>query len=158
LSTVDAVNNDYQNGLLVCGLIALVIFVGSYFVRWGRRPIGWKWGLFGSCVFLLLGGLTVHSDTVDNFVEARVEEDSITLTFAQSETPVVLGREQILDVAVGFVGKKNRQSCYLIVAPKEGWHYRSVVISNDCADCEKYRDRIIAKLKLPGILKGQGSK
>lgn len=105
LSTVDVVSRDYQNGLLVCGLIALAIFVGSYFVRWGKRPIGCKWGAFASCVFLLLGGFTVYSDTVDNFVELNVEEGSLSLTFAQLASPVLLGRDQILDVSVGFAGR-----------------------------------------------------
>lgn len=61
---------------------------------------------------------------------------------------------QLLDVSVGF-GGKHKSSCYLMVVPKEGWHYDSTIISNSCSDCEKYRDQALAILKLPNKIKEQ---
>ncbi len=118
-------------------------------MHWERnRRIGWKWSLFWTCLFVLVSGYLVRSSTIDNFVEAKIEVDSVSLKFANLEPPVVLKKNQLLDVSVGF-GGKHKSSCYLIVVPKEGWHYDSTIISNSCSDCEKYRDQALAILKLP---------
>lgn len=149
-STVEAVTYKYQQELLICGLLSAVIFSCSLFVfvltdrDW--RP-GLKWSFLWTSIFVLASVYAVREETIGSFIEARIETGTVSLNFASSDSPVILTRDQLLDITVHY-GAKSKNRCNLIVIPKEGWHYESVMIDNFHSECEKYRDQAIATLHL----------